>query len=80
MLACALYDLLGDELKMGLVTLTCEAKVMMWELKEKISSAPLLTFPNFGKPSYWKLIVKGRAWSSTFTETRGWMLPPYSVW
>ena len=49
-LAHALYDLLGDEVKMGLVALMCEAKVVVWELKEKISSAPVLVFPDFDKP------------------------------
>ena len=49
-LAHALYDLLGDEIKMGPVMLTREAKVVVWELKEKISSAPVLVFPDFDKP------------------------------
>ena len=30
--------------------LTCEAKVAVWELKEKISSAPVLVFPDCDKP------------------------------
>ena len=45
-LAHALYDLLGDEIKMEPVTLTHEAKVAVWELMEKISSAPVLVFPD----------------------------------
>ena len=49
-LAHALYDLLGDEIKMGLVTLTPEAKEAMRVLKEKITSAPVLMFPDFNKP------------------------------
>ena len=36
-LAHELYDLLGDEVKMGLVTLTPEAEEVVRVLKEKIS-------------------------------------------
>ena len=49
-LARALYDLLGDEIKMGPVTLTPEAEEALWVLKEKIMSAPVLVFPDFNKP------------------------------
>ena len=49
-LARALYDLLGDEIKMGPVTLTPEAEEAMRVLKEKITSAPVLVFPDFNKP------------------------------
>ena len=48
-LACVLYDLLGDKVKMGLVTPTPEAKEALWLLKEKILSAPVLVFPDFDK-------------------------------
>ena len=50
-LTCALYDLLGDEIKMGPVTLTPEAEEAVRVLKEKIMSAPVLVFPDFNKPS-----------------------------
>ena len=49
-LAHALYDLLGDEIKMGLVTLTPEAEEAVWVLKERITSVPVLVFPDFNKP------------------------------
>ena len=49
-LACALYDLLGDKVKMGLVILTPKAEEAVQVLKEKISSAPVLVFPDFNKP------------------------------
>ena len=49
-LAHALYDLLGDEIKMGPVTLTPEAEEAMQVLKEIITSAPVLVFPDFNKP------------------------------
>ena len=48
--ARALYDLLGDEIKMGSVMLTPEAEEAVWVLKEKITSAPVLVFPDFNKP------------------------------
>ena len=47
-LAHALYDLLGDEIKM--VMLTPEAEEAEWVLKEKITSVPVLVFPDFNKP------------------------------
>ena len=46
----ALYDLLGDKVKMGPVTLTPEAEEVVCILKEKITSAPVLVFPDFNKP------------------------------
>ena len=49
-LAHALYDLLGNEVKMGPVTLTPEAKEAVCVLKEKIMSVPVLVFPDFNKP------------------------------
>ena len=49
-LAHVLYDLLGDEIKMGPVTLTPEAEEAVHILKEKIMSAPVLVFPDFNKP------------------------------
>ena len=49
-LAHALYDLLGDEIKMGLVRLTPEAEEAMQVLKERIMSVPVLVFPDFNKP------------------------------
>ena len=45
-----LYDLLGNEVKMGPVELPISAKHAVWELKEKIQSAPVLVFPDFEKP------------------------------
>ena len=49
-LARVLYDLLSDEIKMGLVTLTPEAEEAVRILKEKITSALVLVFPDFNKP------------------------------
>ena len=49
-LARALYNLLGDEVKMGLVTLTPKAEEAVQVLKEKISSALVLVFPDFDNP------------------------------
>ena len=49
-LAHVLYDLLGDEIKMGLVTLTPDVEEAVRVLKEKIMTAPVLVFPDFNKP------------------------------
>ena len=49
-LACALYDLLGDEVKIGPVMITPKAEEAVLVLKEKILSAPILVFPDFNKP------------------------------
>ena len=49
-LACVLYDILGDEVKMGPVMLTPKAEEVVRLLKEKILSAPVLVFPDFNKP------------------------------
>ena len=49
-LAHALYDILGDEVKMGLVTLTPKAEEVVRLLKEKILYVPVLVFPHFDKP------------------------------
>ena len=46
----ALYDILGDEVKTGLVTLTPKAEEVVQLLKEKILSTPVLVFTDFDKP------------------------------
>ena len=48
-LVCVLYDILGDEVKMGLVTLTLNAEEVV-QLLKKILSVPVLVFPDFDKP------------------------------
>ena len=45
-----LYDVLGNEVKMGPVKLPMLAKHAVWDLKEKIQSTPVLVFPDFEKP------------------------------
>ena len=45
-----LYDILGNEVKMGPVTLPMEAQDVVQLLKEKIQSVPIVVFPNFDKP------------------------------
>ena len=49
-IAHALYDLLGNEVKMGPVTLTPEAEEALRILKEKITSVAVLVFSDFNKP------------------------------
>ena len=45
-----LYDVLGKEVKMGLVQLPPEAWEAVRILKNKIQTAPVLLFPDFDKP------------------------------
>ena len=49
-IACPLYDVLGKEVKMGLVDLPPEAWVAMAILKGKVQSTPVLVFCDFEKP------------------------------
>ena len=49
-IVCPLYDMLGEEVKMGLVDLSPKAQEAMAVLKEKVQSTPVLVFPNFKKP------------------------------
>ena len=45
-----LYDVLGKEVKMGLVNLPPEAQEAVNVLKRKVQSMPVLVFPDFDKP------------------------------
>ena len=45
-----LYDMLGKEVKMGLVDLPPEAREAVNVLKGKVQSTPVLVFPDFNKP------------------------------
>ena len=49
-MARPLYDVLGKEVKMGLVQLPSEAGEVVRVLKEKIQTAPVLVFPDFDRP------------------------------
>ena len=49
-IAHPLYDVLGKEMKMGPVQLPLEVREVVWMLKEKILTLPLLVFPDFTKP------------------------------
>ena len=49
-IACPLYNMLGKEVKMGLVDLTPKAWEAMGVLKGKVQSTPVLVFPDFDKP------------------------------
>ena len=49
-IACPLYDMLGKEVKMGLVDLPPKAREAMNVLKGKVQSAPVLVFPDWDKP------------------------------
>ena len=45
-----LYDVLGKDTKMGPMQLPLEVHEVVWMLKEKILTPPLLVFPDFTKP------------------------------
>ena len=49
-IVCPLYNMLGKEVKMGLVDLPPEAREAMAILKGKVQSTPVLVFPDFKKP------------------------------
>ena len=49
-IAHPLYDVLGKEVKMGLVDLSSKAWEAMAILKGKVQSMPVLVFPDFEKP------------------------------
>ena len=49
-IARPLYDMLGKEVKMGLVDLPPEVQEAVDILKRKVQSMPVLVFPDFGKP------------------------------
>ena len=49
-IACPLYDVLGKEVKMGLVDLPPKAQEAMDILKGKVQSTPVLVLPDFDKP------------------------------
>ena len=49
-IARPLYDVLGKEVKMGLVQLPPKALEVVRILKDKIQSTPLLVFPDFNQP------------------------------
>ena len=49
-IACPFYNVLGKEVKMGLVDLPPEAREAMDILKGKVQSIPVWVFPDFDKP------------------------------
>ena len=49
-IACPLYNMLGKEVKMGLVDLPPKAREAVNILKGKVQSTPILVFPDFNKP------------------------------
>ena len=79
-IAQALYNLLGNEVKMGPVTLTPEAEEAVRILKEKIMSAPVLVFPDFNNPSCWNRCIQRRIGSGAVTKAGRWTLPSCGIW
>ena len=66
---------------MGPVTLTPEAEEVVRILKEKITSVPVLVFPDFNKPFLLETDAsKGRIGSGAVTKAGQWTLPSCSIW
>ena len=76
-IACPLYDVLGKEVKMGLVDLPPEAWEAMNILKGKVQSAPILVFPNFNKPFLLEMDASKEGLGVVFSQKQsdGWYHP-----
>ena len=76
-LAHTLYDVLGKEVKMGLVDLPPE----VWEdvdvLKEKVQSVPVLVFLDFGKPFLLEMDASKKGLGGVLSQKQsdGWYHP-----
>ena len=66
-IAHMLYDLCGDEVKMGPVTLTPEVEEAVRILKEKIMSVPVLVFTSL---SCWKRMHPRKDWKQCCHKSR----------
>ena len=65
-----LYDILGDEVKMGPVTIPPKAQEAVRLLKEKILSVPVLVFPDFDKPFLLELMPLREGLEQCFLRSR----------
>ena len=65
-----LYNVLGEEVKMGPVQLPQEAQEVVRILKDKILSASTLVFPDFDKPFLLRLMPLRRGWVSCCPKNR----------
>ena len=76
-IACPLYDVLGKEVKMGLVDLPSKAQETMAVLKGKVQSAPVLVFPNFKKPFLLEMDASKEGLGAVLSQKQsdGWYHP-----
>ena len=75
-IACPLYDMLGKEVKMGLVDLCSEAWEVVDILKRKVQSVPILVFPDFDKPFLLETDASKKGLGAVLSQKQGgWMLP-----
>ena len=76
-IAHPLYDLLGKEVKMGLVDLPPEIQEAMDILKGKVQSASVLVFPNFHKPFLLEMDASKEGLGAVLSQkqSNGWYHP-----
>ena len=72
-----LYDVLGKEVKMGLVDLPPEAQEAVAVLKGKVQSLPVLVFPNFKKPFLLEMDASKEGLGAVLSQkqSNGWYHP-----
>ena len=76
-IAHPLYDVLGKEVKMGLVDLSPKAREAVAILKEKVQSAPVLVFPDFEKPFLLEMDASKEGLGAVLSQKQsdGWYHP-----
>ena len=70
-IACPLYDVLGNDIKIGPVKLPMSVKHAVWELKEKIQSAQMLVFPDFEKTFLLQTDTSGEGLGAVLSQKQG---------
>ena len=76
-IACPLYDMLGKEVKMGLVDLPPEAREAMGVLKGKVQFTLVLVFPDFDKPFLLEMDASKEGLGAVLSQKQsdGWYHP-----
>ena len=70
-IACPLCDMLGKEVKMGLVDLPTKAWEAVGILKGKVLSAPVLVFPDFDKPFLLEMDASKEGLGAVLSQKQG---------